>query len=42
MHEAASLSGTPSLKSLLHGIEDKASMRRLARSPTRAAWLASS
>ena len=31
MHEAAAMSGTPIMKCLLQGIEDKASMRRPAR-----------
>lgn len=34
MHEAAAMSGTPIMKSLLKGIEDKASMRRPAPPPS--------
>ncbi|GAA5665306.1 hypothetical protein Brsp07_03811 [Brucella sp. NBRC 14130] len=34
MHEAAAMSGTPIMKSLLQGIEDKACMRRPARPPS--------
>lgn len=34
MHEAATMSGTPIMKSLLQGIEDKASMCRPARPPS--------
>ncbi|TCP99706.1 hypothetical protein C8J34_1413 [Rhizobium sp. PP-F2F-G36] len=34
MHKAATMSGTPIMKSLLQGIEDKASMRRPARPPS--------
>ena len=33
MHEASAMNGTPIMKSLLQGIEDKVSMRRPARPP---------